>query len=419
MSPVDRTISFLKVIATTGFLLLYPGFFLYHYALGQGWISRVVMGLYGPVTLAIAIVSIIPFLLILSTFVKFSAKFGILLLFISFISYALSWVWIFGFADSSVNPAINNQHLTIILSWSAVFIVGFFMSFNSKNFGMLCWWLWSVVSLIVFFSLDAQTLMFKSMHGSSDDISTYQGFARSYFYLSLLLISLARKPAERMLLLPVSFAALFLIGARSEMAAFVVIMVALLLISQRTRPIRLISMFILVGLLMLVVLNAGDYLLGSRQLNLLNLGADASWSERGELSELAGRQIAASPILGQYGGHVQTRGFGLEAHNALSIWVSFGFFGFVMYMGLVAISLYVSLLRYLRFPHQPEALFAFLICAAGAILVLFAKSVFWAESALGWGLAASLLLKQPFGRMPRWLANTAAASRPVLQQQST
>ncbi len=405
--------------ATIGFFLLYPGFFLYHYAIGQGWIEPMFMGLYGPVTLLILVVSIIPLAMTLPTFWGDARNFGIITMFFALMLYAALWVGIFGFSANSgtIVEAVNNQHFALLTSWYSLFVVGFFLNVRSVNFIRLCWAFWAIETLIVLFAFDVGTLMFRAGDGNSEYMSTYQGFARSYFFLSILLISTIRNRYGLWAFWVLSLVGLFLIGARSELATFVVMTVVIFIVSQRGHPVRTAAMLVPVALFAGIVSKMGDLIASSRQSHLLNVKADNSWSERGDLSRFAWSQITESPFVGLYGGHLQAGGFGNEAHNALSAWVSFGLVGFLFYMTLIAIAFYVSFRWYVRFPRQPEVMFAMMVCASSAFMVLFAKSVFWAEPALGWGLAASLMLPRPFGRAPRQLASGSAKRRPAQRLQ--
>jgi hypothetical protein len=129
-----------------------------------------------------------------------------------------------------------------------------------------------------------------------------------------------------------------------------------------------------------------NLLMGSRQLEILDLSQSSSWNAREYMLVYAQQQINQSPILGVYGGHLYF-GEGAYAHNALSAWVSLGFPGFVLYMLACIASAVVSVLALLRYPYSLWVKLSSLVCMSNLLLVVVSKPIFWEMPAFGWGLA--------------------------------
>lgn len=125
----------------------------------------------------------------------------------------------------------------------------------------------------------------------------------------------------------------------------------------------------------------------SRQFEVLDLARSTSWSERLQLSEFAWRQISEHPIMGVFGGHYYANDkgeLGSYAHNILSAWVSFGFFGFAMYLALASWAFIASIIGFAR-SSTPLWRLSLYLNAFSFILIIFAKEFLWATIALGWG----------------------------------
>ena len=127
--------------------------------------------------------------------------------------------------------------------------------------------------------------------------------------------------------------ALYFLGARTEFyMAFVLLVIRLFVIAKNR---LLIVFFFIISLS--VLLHVAFFYVGVEALSnirifaLLFEGADASRSSRGDLTREAFNTISNYPFLGDFGGH----DLGAYAHNLLSAWVDFGFFGFLYLVLLV------------------------------------------------------------------------------------
>jgi len=231
-------------------------------------------------------------------------------------------------------------------------------------------------------------------HGQS--YSVYQGVARSVAMVAILALCAARRPAADGLIVAVTVAALFVIGARSEFYSFTgAAAMALVLPNLGRRRVWLAGGAVLAvaaAALALHVVAGGSLAIDpdtSRVYELLS----------GQSTSLAARLALFRPILGPWlDGDLSflfgdllsyqriTGSTGLYIHNALSVLTDFGLPGFGLYAGLCAAAAAV-LLR----AHDGEAPFGLRILAGFSLLmVLAAKSLFWSEVALFWGVAAQV-----------------------------
>ena len=145
----------------------------------------------------------------------------------------------------------------------------------------------------------------------------------------------------------------------------------------------------------------------SRQFEVLDFSSSKSWAGRLALQEIALKQIAANPLMGEFGGHVlkedtgkYAKGHtGRYAHNALSAWVTYGLAGFLMYVSLTLSGFLVPACQViLKQREAPLWTFAFMLNFVCLLLIIVSKSVYWPLPALGWGVLAQALVNPSIGR---------------------
>jgi len=389
--------SLVGLTAAAGFLLLYPAFFIYHFAVGSGFFPPFALGLYGPATVLIAALGGLPLLLVIRT--HFTRP--LLATTAVFLFYCVAWVLIFGyvFPDNPYLDQVNFQSFSVILGWVALFIVGLFFPWKFAPLRLACLVSFMIVGLIIAANTNWSALVMTMPGQQTGDVTSYQGFARSVFVLSFALLAWSRTKGEQVGVWLVSSLFLFVIGARSEFAAYVVTTLMAAFIIRKAHPAR--TLLLVIGVVIVWVLTSGlgasiaESLGQSRQVGLLDIGADTSWNARQAMHDFALSQIAEQPVFGIYGGHLYFYNpeLGSEAHNALSAWVTFGVVGFCLYVALTGAALWTSIRFFLTNPETPEVRFALYISLAVTILIITAKSVYWAEPALAWGVVTMLAIR--------------------------
>lgn len=387
----------LGLLAAGGFLLLYPLFFVYHFAVGSGLLPPFALGLYGPATALIAAVGGLPLALV----VRRHAGRPLVTTTAFFIFYCTAWVFLFGyiFTDNPYLDQVNIQSFSVIVSWIALFIVGIFFPWQSMNVRRACLGFFAAIGLIIAANTSWSAMAMTMPGEGTETVASYQGFARSVFVLSFALLAWSRTRGEQIGIWLISSLFLFVIGARSEFAAYVATTLLGAFIIRRAHPAR--TLLMVVGVVLVWVLTSGlgasisESLGQSRQVGLLDIGADTSWNARRAMHDFALGQIAEQPIFGIYGGQLYFYNpeLGSEAHNALSAWVTFGLLGFCLYVGLTVAALWLSIRFFLARPQRPDVRFAFYMALSVSILICTAKSVYWAEPALAWGMVAALVIR--------------------------
>lgn len=387
-------------LSAVSFIVLFPLFFLYHFAVGKGIIPPIFGGWFGIMSLFIAVV-FIPFGVYClfrftnTAFWWFSIVFALFFL-------VLWWLFVhylFG-ASYQTQLEVVVQVGSMLIAWFALFMIGLYWPKNLPAFSLILWMIFVLMAAIIVTHTDWTYLMFYARHVfGNDNIASYQGFARSLAFTGLALLGMTAHPVLRNFLVITLIILLFLTGARSEFYGFLLVLPLVFWVGfKRKKPKWLVAVVTVVTALFLIAIIAInlshlDFLTSSRQLEILDLSKSTSFQGRKELlvSGLAG--IGRSPIMGDYAGYVRDHGTtGAYIHNALSTWQQFGLVGFLIYLGLNAGSFYVPFKRVVihRYYYDCTAVTALYISAFCLVLILTAKSVFWASAALPWGLATSI-----------------------------
>jgi hypothetical protein len=346
------------------FLLLFPGFFLYHSALGLGYIGAFAGGFFTPSALLVAL----PLLLAYGAQLRRSAGPGAgELAFFGFLLYtgAILMLQVAAGADAT----ITRTHLLFLLNAIVVFIIFRLLDVTAISLQRTALACLMLMSAIVF-SFAQDGVFYLGALGRArdpDSVATYQGFSRSYLFVYLVVIVHLHRGAARLALYLLAGATLYINGARSE---FVVMLSSIPLIElYRTRQrIRLLLLLCALPLLLKVVLAYGTpYLPENRTLELLDLSQSSSALLRHELTEQALSTIAKHPLQGDYASYAP----GNYAHNILSAWVDLGLFGFLSLIALLLWPLQrLFLACFLRPAMRMQPVLPLCLCCTTVLLLL-------------------------------------------------
>lgn len=409
----SASVKMLSKIAALSFFLLFPGFLIYHQLLALELWQPFIRGLYGPVSLA----SLLAFLVLLPwnrDWLRSWVEERYILYVLVFLLYTLVWTVAHYLTLAGENIQLATpQSLQTIVFWACLFLTGLLLPLESKA---LKWMFFVVFLLALFFllqfSISTGEFTFRAnwFYGQwGDDVATHQGYSRSALVILLFLLAVFTEIKVRIGLILSGAFVLFMLASRTDFSAFLVACLALSVIFGIKKPLYFLIapiFFLVLAVMFLVAANIEDrmtMILLTRQLEIFDLFEATSWTNRMKLQEIALEQIAAHLLTGQFGGHVTAAGHvGKYAHNALSAWVSYGFFGFFMYLGLIVVALWVSARRFvLQQQDAPVWTFAFLLNLVCLLSVLAARSVYWPLPALGWGLAAQGLINLRSGALAR------------------
>ncbi len=368
-------------VGSVALLVLFPGFFLYHYGAAQGLYGLFLGGMFGQAVLAL----IGP--LLFATITRVSRAPRVIqssgaLLFLALLTWSLIWLGI-NYVVSPKHPGHEELAATLVM-WVALMCLGFLLPLRSRPFITLLRATWALMMIVALASTDISQLRFLAT--SAEDVASYSQMARSVFIVSAIVVVTSQSIRVRLPAALLSVVVLFLIGARSELYGFVAgYALVEFLINRDSAFGRVMLALSVIGGLSAIAANL-EMLQASRQLEILNLSESSSWIARDYIQQQAWGQILESPIFGIYAGHF-VFGEGNYAHNALSAWVSLGLPGFAIYLALCVISAWVSTQALMRSPGNSYAQLATLLSIPVLILVIIAKPVYWELPPLAWALA--------------------------------
>ena len=228
-----------------------------------------------------------------------------------------------------------------------------------------------------------------------EGVASYQGIARSIFVVAVTGLVLAISIPSRVALSVGGIVALYLVGARSEFVAML-LSVASYWALFLTRSARAWIALFIVAALSAVAATAIDWdgLSRSRQFQLLDISTASSWLSRTELQAVAIQAIQRNPGFGDFTSHVTQAGStGAYAHNVLSAWTVFGFVGFAIYILLNVGSAVIAWSAVRRSRYAAAPVLTLILSSACLLLLVSTKSVFWILPGLVWGLASNLALR--------------------------
>ncbi len=444
----DRDGKISKAVASISFFLLFPGFLFYHQFVAMGLIPRFASGFFGYVSVG----ALLAFLVILPLNTDWLKKTAgnryvqWVLVFLVFTSlWTLAHYLILN--DDYITKA-SVQSLETLIFWSCLFLIGLLLPLDSKflRWSFLASFL-VIMLFLLYFSVSTDSISYytRRIHGQTEDISSYQGFARSVLFTLLLLLAVFNSFRARAFFVIGGVFVLFMLISRSDFYAFLAVSIVLCVIYGIKQPKYLLLLLLVsVEVVLLAIPDIAPRIAAitetrapekivpvpaapedtttpatgqvntrpdpdkaaapprlSRQFEVLDISSSKSWKGRFALQKKALGQIAENPLLGRFGGHVLTEDegkyakghTGRYAHNALSAWVSYGLAGFLLYVSLTLFGCLVTARHViLKRVDEPLWTFAFTLNLVCLLLIIVSKPVFWPLPALGWGVLAQALI---------------------------
>jgi O-antigen ligase len=366
--------------------------------LSAGYIPPFLGGLFGPMSLLYFMIFLILFPFTYRKILNASPLFyaSTLLFFI------FCFCWVLAHYLINKEPYIEMasiQALSSLVMWLALFFIGIHFSYENKIVVRLFIVFFIIISIgLIYFTFATGKTMFYAIRlfDVEDDagVASYQGFARSALVCATLVFCYKQNFYKRVATALASVIILFLLGARSELYGFLFFCgIYFMAISTKRLKWLLLSICLLVIICLVVVLNF-EWLLQSRQLEVVDLSQSKSWIERQHVQDMALKQISDNPVFGYFGGHIADTGkMGSNAHNALSAWLAYSFLGFFTYLALTVVATVHSFICLMKFDDiSPRWLFAFALNSICFLLVIASKSVLWALPALGWGMYVNAII---------------------------
>jgi hypothetical protein len=355
--------------ARLAFLLLFPGFFFYQTLIGMGVMSAFVGGYFSVVS--IALFPPLAYMVYVGIKASVHRVTSTDLYFGCFLSYF--FVVVVTNAAFGANPTIVKTHLLSILYFINIYLIFKHTDFSERK---------TIAKTLAALLLMSATIFFFSREGSfqpgefgdpasPDSVATYQALARSYVLTFVTVICFVRVLAVRLVLSAIAVAALFLNGARSELAAALFLLPMIELYRAKHWLPFLYLVVLVSGLASIDPKLLANHFPESRVWELFDLSHSSSANARHELTEHALHTIAEHPVLGAYASYPP----GGYSHNILSAWVDLGLFGFV-YMLFMLSRAAVGLCSrgWLVRPRSGQFLLAWSLMCVSLLLLVTAKT---------------------------------------------
>jgi hypothetical protein len=382
--------------ASIGAVILFPGFIVYHTLIAALGLEPLLGGYFAPVASLLMALTLIGTPSWLS---RSDERVGAYLyVFIAFAVYCLLWstMWVIRSRSYYMSEAYEQVALTFLLLTS-LFLIGLFVNprLYSVN-AILSGFLYGLFGFLIINGVLTGSFEFnaREQFGAGEEVATYQGFATSTLIVAVLCIAFSRTTLQKFVKTGVAVLCLLMLGSRSEMIGFAVMVGALcatIAVRSYQGAVMLVALMII-----LIALGVNYYyvIMSGRFSELVDLGGSSSLLARQYYSDMAILQIQDSPFFGIPGGHFVFGDSGSYAHSMLSAWVSFGLVGFALYLYLIIVPFFRSFSEFvLKGNSDPLWQAVFMLSGIVLLLCLLSKPVFWEVPGLAWGLFAQAVLR--------------------------
>lgn len=379
------------------FILIFPVLIVYNLLVSNNLIPAFLGGYFGEIA-ALTAVCFLPFFLpIVNESLKTSFKFS----FFGITAFILATLITITSYFSSVSLYAINQSLVLLLMWFALYSLGFYFNQGgheklSKFMFFFCLAFSAYLTYQYFFTGNLGFLQNQDT-ANETNLSGYQAIARNFLIIALFTYSFIKNKFAQMALLALCTFAIFSIGARSEMVAFVLGIITLNLLLAFKNKINIIVSVVILLMFIFGAIFLSENFSDSRQLQIFDFQQSSSWVARQSLESNAEQTIAKNWFWGDFGSHVKGDSAGYYSHNALSAYVNYGLIFFSIYITLNFLFLAISLFKLLKSDHLQIWTFNFLLCFVSVLLVITTKPVFWPIPFFAWGLVMGALRLEKFG----------------------
>jgi hypothetical protein len=331
-------------IGVISYLLLFPGFFFYHFMVARNIISPFLGGFFG----VISVLAFFP--LVISYHVNNGLKINgasILFYFISSWNLLISTLNYFNGNPRGWHENIFIWSVSGVLFNAVCYLIA--VNLNAMKYSKYILVSFVLMVGIVVLNIgDLGIFYVKQEAGDvADYVATYQGFARSLLFTGLILISVYWQSVLIFyVVLLFALIGLFFNGARTEFVLFAIsVMVCVAIYAFKTYKALLDIAFLgMVGVLFVYLY---DYIPESRMSQIFELGTSTSNEERIRLMDYGLNSIYKNLLFGDYGSYVELGGVGSYPHNIISSWVNLGIIGFGSYVVLF-VMLWMGVIRGVR-----------------------------------------------------------------------
>lgn len=381
------------------YILLFPWFFIYNFLSAKIGVSLPLIG--GGYSIYCLLFLPIMLIFIARTFsTKMPMLHHLSLAFFALILITpFAWLALTGKEAALLNiPEISITHTASLM---ALYFIGLFLPLANKRliktnkaiFYLMC-------AIVIFNVMTNNSVSFTPISSWSEEhvtTASYQGYARSISVTLLIALFFSNSVPSKLFVAIVGIITLFFIGARSELYGTALSLLAIILFwslrSYKWLSCAILAMFILS---IAITFNLETILKSRQALVFTGLEGTSSWDARESMIQIAFEQIYTSPLVGDYKSY-EDFGSGSYAHNILSAWVDFGLAGFLLYLTLIVVALYISAIKFINYDGRHAG---WGLCLAFSlmtfILSFIAKSVYWEIPALAFGLVVSMQVRERY-----------------------
>jgi hypothetical protein len=359
-----------KLAVHAAFLLLFPGFFFYQTLLGLGVIGAFLGGYFS----VVAVPMTVPLVWFFMDAAKRNSNYLVKMDFYFFLFVLYYSLVIAANFAGGADRAIVQRYVLSMTFCLNIYIIFRMIDLSDKTFIAAAAFSLAAMSVITMYFSIGGFFYLRNLDEATnpDSLASYQGFARSYIYTFLVLISVVRFVGVRLLLYGVAIVSLFLNGARSEFSGVLFLAPIIELYHARHKLYSVGAVFLLLIWFAANAESIVNMLPDNRILQLFDVSHSSSGVAREQLSSEAWHTITENPIFGDFGSYAD----GYYAHNILCAWVDFGLVGLVLLASLLvwpAVRLFADG-YFLRRKSGDFILSCAFVCLA-ILWVLTAKSV--------------------------------------------
>lgn len=404
----------INAAAFIGFIVLFPGFVVYHYGVAVEWIPPVLGGLFGGASIMLAGISSLAIAALFQG--RLSQVPALEWLVVILLSYFFVWTFFAGAAIGGTYYAERavDEALSTIAVWLAVYFVASRLTLDRTMLGMLWLGFFLICAMLVHAIVSHQSFIgpFLEFHGARDaqnESATYQSIGRSILVIAIVLNCSQDRIYKQIVLLLLTILALLAVGSRSHLMACVAVLGSVAALALLRKGNRVTGILLVVALL-IVAQYLADLFFSTRANELLDLSQSTSWQERLRAQARAVEVLAQNPFLGDFGYHHFYRV--PYVHNALSAWAEFGVVGFVGYVGVTVSALYMAAKRVVQRDASRMWRIAFQMNVVALLLGAATESIFLSVfPALAWGAAVNALRQDAATRFAAVSPSLALAVR--------
>lgn len=345
--------------------MLLPVFFVYQVSIAAGLIPAFAGGYFSAACFVILPVTALSYLVC-------QLKSGIIqgsdLLYFTFLGY-FAFVVILNFL-SGADQYLLEWHLI-----SAVQMLSIYLAFNGIALGLdrnRKKYIFTTITLCTLVIALSSNGVFnpREMSENQESLVSYQGFALSLFLMSCLSIGATRTTIARLGLYLLFASALYLNGARSEFAGFLIFSTLFEFFRSHNRSLGLLSICAFSTIIILTIAFELVEIPSNRVTNLLNLESDNSSNIRDEISREGLLKIMDNPFIGSYGSYEK----GYYIHNILSSWQDLGIIGFLLFLATIFTPIAILTIKVMRRRNNNRADCMILAMLSSClILLIFGK----------------------------------------------